>query len=83
MGVRGTSFSQVVVEVALIPASHQAVQIPLELLKPAVNEVLRIKLLRLDLSDRSERDNNPTDDDSVARYAEMLEGPAIAQELGA
>ena len=83
VGVSGAGVSEVIVEVALVPAGYQPVQVSLELLEPSGDKVVGVKLLCLDLSDRRERDNNPTDNDSVARYADMLEGPTITQELGA
>ena len=83
VGVLGANIPEVIVEVTIIPAGYQSVHVSLELLKPSSDKVVGVELFCFNLADRRERDNNPTDNDSIARYSDMLEGPTITQKLGA
>jgi hypothetical protein len=82
VAVLGADVPEVIVEVAIVPTGHQPVHVSLELLEPSPDKVVGVELLRFNLSDRGKRDNNPTDNNSVARYSDMLEGPTITQKLG-
>lgn len=83
VGVRSTRVSQVVVEIALLPTLDKAVQVSSELFKPTRDQGFAVYFDRLCLGDFRLFDNNSADNDSVARNSDMLEGPAITQELGA
>ena len=83
MAVLCAGFAQVVVKEAVVVAAAKPDQVSFELFKPAVDEELWIGLDRFNLANFLCRDNNSADNCSVARYSVTLEGPTIAQELGA
>lgn len=81
--IHGAGLAEVVVPPFFVVALHELVQVTPKLLKPAVDQELRVDFDGLDLADFLRGDDNAPNDDSVATYSEMLEGPTIAQKLGA
>jgi hypothetical protein len=89
VGVRSTGISQIEIESFMrlreskgVPHSAEPDEIAAELLKPAVYKELRVGFNRFDLTDFFSRNDNASNDCSVARYSDMLQGPTITQELG-
>lgn len=83
MAVGNTGVAEIVVEVAFVPRPPEAPKVAPELVEPAIYKELSVGFDCLDLADFFERNDNSSNDCSIARNSVMLEGPTIAQELGA
>jgi hypothetical protein len=82
VGIGSAGIAEVIVKVVFVITIYQMIQVPPQLPEPSLDKVLGVELDCFNLSDRRLCDNDPTNDNSVARYSDMLEGPTIAQELG-